>query len=164
MAIKTIAPVDIARRMRALDASLDLPDHAAAEAFGIGRTDLRAMELISRDGPAPAGGLAAALRLTPGSMTSLMDRMERAGYVERVTTPDDRRQVLVGLTAKGRDRERAAFGPLIGQTLRELTRYKGGELAVIARFLDAARGAVERAHARITSPRPRKHKPKADSE
>ena len=42
----------VALEMRALDASLDLLDASVAELFGIGRTDLRAMELVSRRGPA----------------------------------------------------------------------------------------------------------------
>jgi DNA-binding PadR family transcriptional regulator len=36
-----------------------------------------------------------------GGMTQILDRLERAGLVERSPDPSDRRKVIVGLTAKG---------------------------------------------------------------
>ena len=43
-----------------------------------------------------------------GGMTQILDRLERAGLVERSADPSDRRRVLVGLTGAGlRTAERA---------------------------------------------------------
>jgi DNA-binding MarR family transcriptional regulator len=39
--------------------------------------------------------------LSSGGMTKRLDRLERAGFVERLPDPTDRRGRLVGLTAKG---------------------------------------------------------------
>ena len=57
-----------------------------------------------------AGQLAAEARLTSGSITAAIDRMERAGYVRRVADPEDRRRVLVEPTARPRGRD-GADGP-----------------------------------------------------
>ncbi len=38
---------------------------------------------------------------TTGAMTKIVDRLEKASLVERFPDPDDRRGVLVGLTARG---------------------------------------------------------------
>jgi DNA-binding MarR family transcriptional regulator len=113
------------------------------------------MELISRNGSASCGQLAAALRLTTGSVTALIDRMEGAGYLRRTRESLDRRKVLVALTPQGNRRERGAFGPLARQMLRALSRYDRKELALIAGFLDAAQAVVEAARRRIVDPRGR---------
>jgi DNA-binding MarR family transcriptional regulator len=39
---------------------------------------------------------------SPGGLTKTLRRLEDAGYVRRVADPDDRRSLLVELTAKGR--------------------------------------------------------------
>jgi DNA-binding MarR family transcriptional regulator len=46
--------------------------------------------------------LAAASRLTSGAMTNRIDRLESEGLVRRLHDPQDRRRVLVELTASGR--------------------------------------------------------------
>jgi DNA-binding MarR family transcriptional regulator len=144
--------------MRAFDASLDLLDHAVAAAFGIGRTDLRAMELISRSGSASCGELASALRLTTGSVTALVDRMERLGYLRRARASPDRRKVLVALTPKGKQRERETFAPLQRDTLRALSRYDEKQLTLITDFIDTVQTAVDEARRRIVQRRHTKKK------
>jgi DNA-binding MarR family transcriptional regulator len=49
------------------------------------------------------GDLANDLELSSGAMTSRLDRLEDAGLVRRLPDPDDRRAVVVELTAKGRE-------------------------------------------------------------
>lgn len=139
----------VAGEMRALDASLDLLDEAVAAAFGISRTDLRAMERVSRHGGATAGKLAEELNLTTGAVTGLIDRMQRAGYFQRNGDPRDRRKVVVGLTAKARERERRAYEPLFRESTAQFDRYSAQDLAVITDFLRQARAAVDRAAARV---------------
>ncbi|KGE00436.1 MarR family transcriptional regulator [Achromobacter sp. RTa] len=45
--------------------------------------------------------LVAALLLTSGAMTNRLDRLEQAGLLMRSPNPDDRRGVIVSLTAEG---------------------------------------------------------------
>ena len=45
--------------------------------------------------------LSRSLMLSPAGMTSRLDRLERAGHVERRMDPDDRRSFLVRLSARG---------------------------------------------------------------
>ncbi len=40
-------------------------------------------------------------QITSAGMTRTLDRLERAGYVDRLPNPDDRRSVLIGLTPEG---------------------------------------------------------------
>lgn len=59
------------------------------------------------DGEATLGDLAARERVQPPSMTRTVNCLEEGGYVVRRQGETDRRQVLVAITAKGRDTVRA---------------------------------------------------------
>jgi len=54
-------------------------------------------------GVRPISELVESTAFTGGGVTRLVDRMERAGYVERRACPGDRRVTHVGLTGRGRD-------------------------------------------------------------
>ncbi|HXY71701.1 MAG TPA: MarR family transcriptional regulator [Actinomycetota bacterium] len=49
-----------------------------------------------------AGELSRALVMSSGGMTNLLDRLEERGLIRRISDPDDRRSVLVELTAAGK--------------------------------------------------------------
>ncbi len=56
----------------------------------------------SEAGRLTMGSLAEQVSLTTGGVTRLVDRMEAAGYVERVPCPTDRRVSYASLTDRGR--------------------------------------------------------------
>jgi DNA-binding MarR family transcriptional regulator/N-acetylglutamate synthase-like GNAT family acetyltransferase len=64
-------------------------------------------ELAQRDSTSP-GDLAAKLDMDPGYLTRLLQRFEKQGYVAREVAANDKRRVVLTLTAAGR----AAFAPL----------------------------------------------------
>lgn len=59
------------------------------------------IELEER-GDLPAGELASAARLTPATVTQMLDHLAECGHVERVRSLTDRRVVLSRLTRQGR--------------------------------------------------------------
>jgi DNA-binding MarR family transcriptional regulator len=59
------------------------------------------VELYER-GELPAGELAAAARLTPATVTQMLDHLAVAGHVERLRSPSDKRVVVSRLTPAGR--------------------------------------------------------------
>ena len=86
---------------------------------------------------------------SPGGLTKTLRRLEDAGYVRRVTDPDDRRALLVERTAKGRraterveaivdDHYRELFSDLDADDHRELAR-------MVRRILDRLEPATGRA-------------------
>jgi DNA-binding MarR family transcriptional regulator len=58
------------------------------------------IELYER-GPLPAGELAAAARLTPATVTQMLEHLANCGHVERARSEADRRIVVSCLTAQG---------------------------------------------------------------
>jgi DNA-binding MarR family transcriptional regulator len=67
---------------------------------------------LDERGPLPAGELALAARLSPATVTQMLDHLAAGGHVERDRSETDRRVVLSRLTAQGHERieaKRAAW-------------------------------------------------------
>ena len=129
----------VAGGLRALSSEMDRLDQAAADLYGLNRTDMRALEIVSRAGPLTPTGLARLLGFTTGGVTTVLDRLERAGYVRRRADAADRRRLVVEVTAATTARDQEAFGDLIRQTGELLATYTEDQLAVIDDFLTRAR-------------------------
>lgn len=113
-----------------------LHNHAVAQEVGLGASDAQFVGLLGQHGPLTPGRLAALSGLTTGTVTGVVDRLERAGFVGRRRDTDDRRKVLVVL-------EPAAMATLAehyrahGEHLhRVLAARTPEELRTIAAFLD----------------------------
>jgi DNA-binding MarR family transcriptional regulator len=89
---------ELVDKIRAAQNATDALDEAAAKYLGLNRTDLRALDVIDRTGRISAGDLAREMHLTSGAVTTVLDRLERAGYARRVADERDRRRVLVEVT------------------------------------------------------------------
>lgn len=90
----------------------------------------------SPDGVRPIGELISATAFTSGGVTRLVDRMERAGYVERRPCPSDRRVQFVGLTEAGRELlERATEVHVRGIQEHMIGKLQPEEVAVLDRLL-----------------------------
>lgn len=66
-------------------------------------TDVFLLHFIGSQGEQTPKDIAAYTGLTSGSVTSMLDRLERAGFVRRARSTLDRRVVLVRLTPKTRE-------------------------------------------------------------
>jgi len=131
--------VKVAQKIPALqDATSDV-DNAVAGVLGINLTDLHCLAILLRNGPSAANELATALRLTPGAVTTVLDRLARAGLAERTTDPHDRRGVLVTITAFAKRRVQQLWGPIAKEGRSVLAGYSRGDLTLIEDFLDRAR-------------------------
>lgn len=72
-----------------------LHTNAVASRIGLSATEFEAMDIISRYQPMTAGKLADYCGLTTGAITGLVDRLERAGFVQRERDSEDRRRVYI---------------------------------------------------------------------
>jgi DNA-binding MarR family transcriptional regulator len=105
------------------------------------------IELDER-GPLPAGELASAARLTPATVTQMLDHLAACGHVERVRSERDRRVVVSRLTAQGRaqiEAKRAAWQ----------SRWKAALEGVSERDVRAATRVLERLGAMFEEGPPR---------
>jgi DNA-binding MarR family transcriptional regulator len=136
---------------RALYDAIDRLDAVAAGRVGISRNDLRALNALER-GPCRPRDLAAALGLTTGSVTSLIDRLETRGLVRRAPDPGDRRGVLVVPT----EAMFAVLGPLyraVAERVADLAvAYGPDEARAAARHVRDVADAYEAAPRRAAAP------------
>ena len=70
-----------------------------ARRYGLSHAALNALAAIEGGGgPIPTGEISARMHITTGTMTSVLDTLERNGYIKRIADPNDRRRVLVDIT------------------------------------------------------------------
>ncbi len=127
----------------------DALDDAVAELFGMNRTDQRCLGVLFMRGPMTAGQLADAAGLSAGAMTTVLDRLERAGAVRRMRDEHDRRRVLVEPTPEVQRIASELYGPIAEEGTAELRRATREQLVLIRDFLRDARALQERHAARV---------------
>jgi len=96
-----------------------------------------------------AGELGEATGLSSAATTTMLDRLERKGYVRRERDTVDRRKVLVEMTSHGRELIGQLYGPLADEGGRLLARFSDNELAMVRDFLVDATDVVDRHQARV---------------
>lgn len=103
--------------------------------LGVSAVDQRAHALIGKLGPMSAGALAKEIGLTPGAVTGMVDRLERAGLVRRDPDPDDRRRVVISTADSGARVFGRAFSGL-GSAMEDLiSGYSEAEQRAIADYI-----------------------------
>jgi len=129
----------VMKELRALSTAQDRLDQYAMHRFGINRTDLRALDLIGQAGVIWPTALAVALGMSTGATSTVLDRLEAAGYARRQQDPGHRRRTLVRQTPRAEELGEEIFGPVISGTLSQAAAYPDATLTSIAEFLAAHR-------------------------
>lgn len=133
--------------MRELRNQLSLLNHQVGVAVSLRDVDLDCLELIGRHGPLTPSALARRAGLHPATLTGILDRLQRGGWIVRERDPGatDRRTVTVRAL---RDRNVELFRRYAGMS-RALDRicadYSEAELRLLADFLRRATEAGRRA-------------------
>jgi DNA-binding MarR family transcriptional regulator len=123
--------------MRKTGSLMQLMGSAAAEKIGINATDLNCLNILSFSGSLTAGELARATGLTTASITGVVDRLEAAGFVNRVRDPADRRRVVVSINLEKALKEVASvFAPMVANWQQLAAQYTDDELRLIVGFYD----------------------------
>ena len=117
---------------------------------GLGLTEFAMLEALLHKGPLTIGEIQSRVPLALGSMTAVVDRLERRGLILRTPSPSDRRAKLLKLSAKGRAAVKDAFdrhAADLESVMAVLTHREKRELRAILKKLGwsaAAAGAKEK--------------------
>jgi DNA-binding MarR family transcriptional regulator len=137
----------IKESLRELSVQLSLFNHRISAHFDMRDTDLDCLDLIKRHGPLSPSALARRAGLHAATMTGILDRLERGGWIVRERDPVDRRAVVLRAT---RERNPELFRLYSGMNTsmdKLLSDYTVDELEVLADFLrrtsDVGRMATE---------------------
>ena len=126
---------EVAEELRLSGVTHDIADQVVADYLGLNRTDTRCLDIIERLDGVSAGRLASEAGLSTGAVTTVLDRLERAGYARRVQDPGDRRRVLVELTPAARRELQELYAPLTDATMRQLEGYTTDEVGLVRDFM-----------------------------
>jgi MarR family transcriptional regulator, 2-MHQ and catechol-resistance regulon repressor len=77
---------------------------AGIQESGLGDSEFRVLEVLLHKGPLPVNVIGPKVFLTPGSISTAVDRLFGKGLVSREENPEDRRIRIVALTASGKAR------------------------------------------------------------
>ena len=134
--------------MQAYQRSTQALDDAIGRALGLNPTDLRCLDWLV-DGPKSAGQVSEATGLSSAATTTLIDRLEQKGFVQRVRDPGDRRRVLVELSPEGAERVGRYYGPMVREGSELLRNLSAEQIEVMRDWLVAARELTDRHRVRI---------------
>jgi DNA-binding MarR family transcriptional regulator len=141
--------VAIKDSLRELSNQLSLLNHQVGAKVELKDVDLECLDLISRHGPISPSALARRAGLHPATMTGILDRLERGGWVVRERDPDatDRRAVAVRALRDRGGELLSLYAGMNGSMDELCAGYTEAELELLADFLrrttDAGRVATE---------------------
>jgi DNA-binding MarR family transcriptional regulator len=136
---------EVKEALRELGNQLSLLNHQVGAAADLRDVDLDCYDLLSREGPLSPSVLARRTGLHPATMTGVLDRLERGGWVTRERDATDRRAVAVRAR---RERNAELFRLYAGMNslMDEVCAgYDEAELELLTDFLRRTRDAGRRA-------------------
>jgi DNA-binding MarR family transcriptional regulator len=138
----------IKQSLRALSIQLSLLNHQVSARAGLNDVDLDCLDLVARHGPLSPSALAERAALHPATVTGILDRLERGGWVARERDRSDRRAVVVR-ARRDRNPELMRLYSGMNSSMNEICAgYGDAELEVLADFLrrtvDAGRSATDK--------------------
>ena len=107
----------------------------AGEQVGLRDVEMKALDVLMRDGGMSAKALGQRLGMHPATMTGILDKLEKAGWVTRERDPDDRRVVLIKPVRERVGEIVRLFAGMNNLATEMLDRYDTPQLETIADFL-----------------------------
>ncbi|MFG2696765.1 MarR family winged helix-turn-helix transcriptional regulator [Kitasatospora sp. NPDC051984] len=113
--------------------------HAAvSERMGLSPVEEKTLDLIQREAPLSAGDLAARTGLAPATVSGLIERLERKGFIQRERDSKDRRRIFLAAAPDLEARFAPLFAPFAAGLAELYQQYPDAELATILDFLRRA--------------------------
>lgn len=106
--------------------------NAMSEWAGLNATDMECLRLLFLKGTATPTELARHTGLTSGATTAMLDRLEKAGLIERRPNPNDRRGTLVAPEKSSSEKMASWFESARNAQDKLISSYSESELEIIA--------------------------------
>ena len=104
---------------------------AGIEETGLGFSDFAVLEVLLHKGPLPVNTIGPIIDLTPGSISTAVNRLFAKGLVSRVESAEDRRVRIVALTPRGKALIDSAFRKHAGQMKKVFSALTPEELRTV---------------------------------
>ena len=128
-----------------------------ARHHGLSHAALNALAVIEGNGaPMAAGEVGLRVHITSGTTTSVLDTLERNGYINRLTDPDDRRRVLVDVTPEAQAVLNRLLPEVVQTTTSVMSGFDDKELYEFLDTLARIRAAIAATPDDLAPPAPRR--------
>ncbi|MFC9600775.1 MarR family winged helix-turn-helix transcriptional regulator [Peribacillus butanolivorans] len=107
-----------------------------AQKIGVTHTDLKTAEILNETGPITAGELSKITGLSTGSVTALIDRLEKSYYVKRERDQLDGRRVMIVPMPARQEQIKSHYQSLSTATKNLCSTYNEKELTFILQFVE----------------------------
>jgi DNA-binding MarR family transcriptional regulator len=142
------AASDIRQALRELRIQLALLNYSVGSQVELKDIDLDCLDILDSYGPLSPSALARRAGLHPATMTGILDRLERGGWIARERDPSDRRAVVVRVLPDRYGDLLRLYQGMARSMNKLLADYSESELETIAEFLrrtaDAGRDATQK--------------------
>jgi len=122
---------DILVSIRRITRAIDLQSKALVKKTGLTAPQLVVMGALRKEGRLPPSAVAKEVALSQATITSILDRLEKAGLVRRERSETDKRVVYACLTSDGKSRLEAAPELLQSGFLRQYRKLEDWERAML---------------------------------
>jgi DNA-binding MarR family transcriptional regulator len=140
--------------LRDMSVQLALLNHQVSGRLELKGNDLECLDLLDRLGPLSPSALARRAGLHPATMTGILDRLERGGWIIRDRDTDDRRGVAIR-TVRGRSADLLRLYAGMNASMDEICAgYSGDDLELLAGFLRRTAAAGLAAAEQLADGRP----------
>jgi DNA-binding MarR family transcriptional regulator len=129
------ATAQIRDSLRELRIQLSLLNYRVGSQLGLKDVDLDCLDILDSGGPLSPSALARRAALHPATMTGILDRLERGGWVVRERDPSDRRAVLVRVVHDRYAELMRLYTGMNRSMNKLLAGYSESELEAIADFM-----------------------------
>lgn len=127
-----LSPIGVFGRIGQLAGLLGPPVEAVLARHGLGAGEFDVLTALRRAGaPCKPSQLSDLLMMSRAGMTSRLDRLERAGWIERHLDPADRRSLRITLTESGREVIDATLTEHAATLARLIAPLDAGEVAAL---------------------------------
>nr|WP_167207679.1 MarR family transcriptional regulator [Kribbella shirazensis] len=140
---------EIKAALRDLRIQLALLNHQIGGRLALKDVDLDCLDVLARNGPLTPSALARQAGVHPATLTGILDRLERGGWIARDRARADRRSVTISVLPDRGTEVFRLYRPMIGAMDDVLADYSDAELTLIADFLRRSAEAGERANGEL---------------
>ena len=147
---RNVAIAEIMQSLRRIFKAIQDYFHEISKKYGITGPQLWALKTVAANGSLSLGELSKKMYLHPSTISGVVDRLEKKGFVVRDRGQEDRRVVKVQLTSNGKKLIKRTPNPVQGKMIYGLRKLKEGKLTAIHEAVQALVEIMEAQDLKVT--------------
>ena len=147
---RNVAIFQTMQSLRRIFKALQDYSHEVSSQYGITGPQLWVLKTVLEDENLSVGKLSEKMYLHPSTISGVIDRLERKGYVSRDRDREDRRIVMVQLTPRGKRLAKRAPNPVQGKMIHGLRQLRKEKLTFIHQSVQTLVDIMEAQNLKVT--------------